>query len=129
MMRGKWMILVIVALLCAPGWAYAVSEKNFELDTTGDLVALCTAPSTDPLQKEAVNVCYGFLIGSYHYHVAEYAGLPSGSPLVCLPEPKPPRAKVLKMFLDWTKKHPEYMGDEAVGTWFRFLIETYPCKP
>lgn len=128
MMRGKWMFLVLVALLCAPGWAGAVSEDDFELDTTGDLVELCTAPSSDPLQREAVSFCVGFLVGAYHYHVAENAG-PAGNPMCCPPDPPPKRSKVGEMFLDWVKKHPQYMEDEPVETWFRFLIETYPCKP
>ena len=53
-MRGKWMILVLVALLCAPGWAGAVSEDDFELDTTADLVELCTVPSSDPRPEGSV---------------------------------------------------------------------------
>jgi hypothetical protein len=122
------MILVLVALLCAPGWAGAASEDDFDLGTTGDLVDLCTVPSSDPLQREAVSFCIGFLVGAYHYHVAENAG-PAGSPMVCLPDPPPPRSKVAKMFMDWVKKHPQYMDDKPVETWFRFLMETYPCKP
>ena len=128
MIRGKWMILVLVALLCAPGWAGAVSEDDFDLDTTADLVELCTVPSSDPLHREAVSFCVGFLVGAYHYHVAENAG-PTGNPMVCPPDPPPKRSKVGEMFLDWVKKHPQYMNDEPVETWFRFLIETYPCKP
>jgi hypothetical protein len=127
-MGGKWMILVLVALLCAPGWAGAVSEDDFELDTTADLVELCTVPSSDPLHREAVSFCVGFLVGAYHYHVAENAG-PTGNLMVCPPDPPPKRSKVGEMFLDWVKNHPQYMNDEPVETWFRFLIETYPCKP
>ena len=126
-MKGKWIILLLIAVLCAPGWAGAVSEEDFKLDTTGDLIELCTAPTTDPYQKEAVSFCLGFLVGAYRYHVAEHGG-PSGSPLVCPPNPPPPRAEVAKMFLAWTKKHPEYNNEKPVETWFRFLIEKYPCK-
>lgn len=128
MMKGKWIVLVLISLLCTPGWAGAVSEDDFELDTTGDLIALCTVPVNEPLGREAVGFCYGFLVGSYHYHVAENAG-PKGNPMVCPPDPPPPRSEILKMFVAWTKKHPEYMNEDAVETWFRFLIEKYPCKP
>ena len=127
-MKAKWMILVLVALLCTPGWAGAVSEDDFILDTTGDLVELCTVPSGDPLQGQAVSFCYGFLVGTYHYHMAENAG-PAGSPMVCLPDPPPARSKVMKMFVEYVKKHPEYTNEEPVETWFRFLMEKYPCKP
>ena len=127
-MKGKWMILVLFVLLCAPGWAGAVSQENFILDTTDDLVAICTAPDGDPLQEEAISFCMGYLVGAYHYHMAENAG-PVGSPMVCPPDPRPPRAQVVKMFMDWVKKHPEYKNDEPVEIWFRYLIETYPCNP
>ncbi len=129
MMKGKWwVVFFVVALLWAPGVSGAVSEDNFLLDDTGDLLILCTAPVSDPLHKEAVNFCFGFLVGSYHYHVAENTG-PDGSPMVCPPDPKPARAQVAKMFIDWLKAHPEYNKEPAVETWFRFLTETYPCKP
>ncbi len=128
MMRGKWMMLVLAIFLFAPGWAYAVSEDDFLMADTGDLLVLCTAPESDPLHKEAVNFCFGFLVGAYHYHVAENTG-PNGNPMVCPPEPKPARAQVAKMFIDWLKAHPQYNNEPAVETWFRFLTETYPCKP
>ena len=129
-MKVKWLVLFFVALLWAPAWvaAGAVSEENFVLDTTDDLVAICTVPDSDPLQKEAISFCMGYLVGAYHYHVAENSG-PDGNLMVCPPDPRPPRAEVLKMFMDWVKKHPEYKKDEPVETWFRFLTETYPCKP
>ncbi len=126
-MKGKWMILVLGVLLCAPSWAGAVSEEDFKLETTKDLIEVCTVPDGDPYQKEAIGFCIGFLVGSYHYHVAEHGG-PLGNPLVCPPNPPPPRAEVAQMFLDWAKKHPEYMNEKPVETWFRFLIEKYPCK-
>ena len=127
-MKQKWMVLLLLGAFLIPGWVNAIQERDFAVDTTGDLIELCITPKSDPLHKEAVNFCLGFLVGSYHYHVAENAG-PKGSELVCPPDPPPPRAKVASMYVDWVKKHPEYMNEEAVETWFRFLIETYPCKP
>ena len=126
-MRRKWMILVLLGAFLIPGWVSAIEENDFVVDTTGDLIELCTVSKTDPLHKEAVNFCLGFLVGAYHYHVAENSG-PKGKRLVCPPDPPPPRSEVASMFVDWAKKHPEYMDEDAVETWFRFLIETYPCK-
>ena len=126
-MKRKWMILVLLGAFLIPGWVSAVEEQDFVVDTTNDLIELCTASKTDPLHKEAVNFCLGFLVGAYHYHVAEHSG-PEGKRLACPPDPPPPRAEVASMFVDWAKNHPEYMNEEAVETWFRFLIETYPCE-
>ena len=128
MMKGKWLALFLVVFLWSPGLAGAVSESDFFLDDTGDLLVLCTAAESDPLHKEAVNFCLGFLLGAYHYHVAENKG-PEGDLLVCPPDPKPSRVEVAEMFIVWLKKHPEYNRDPAVETWFRFLTEKYPCNP
>ena len=73
-MKVKWIVFALLLVLLAPGWAGAVSKENFDLDTTGDLIVLCTAPETDQYYREAVSFCMGFLVGSYHYHAAEYGG-------------------------------------------------------
>ncbi|MBU1904579.1 MAG: hypothetical protein KJ573_13440 [Proteobacteria bacterium] len=126
-MKRKWMMWVLLGAFLIPCWVGAVEKGHFVLDTTGDLIALCTVPQGDPLYKEAVHFCIGYLVGAYHYHVVENSG-PEGSRLVCPPDPPPPRAEVVTVFVDWVKKHPEYMDEEPVETWFRFLIEKYPCK-
>jgi hypothetical protein len=126
-MKQKWMMWMFMGVFLIPGWAGAVDKDNFVVDTTSDLIELCTAPASDPLHKEAVNFCMGFLLGAYHYHVAANMG-PEGNRMVCPPDPLPPRAQVVSMFVEWVGKHPEYLKHEAVDSWFRFLIETYPCK-
>ena len=126
-MKRKWMILVFCGVFMVSGLAGAVEEEDFVVDTTDDLIELCIAPKSDPLYREAVNFCVGFLVGAYHYQVAQHAG-PKGKSLVCPPNPPPSRGEVGAMFVDWAKKHPEYMDEEAVETWFRFLIEKYPCN-
>ena len=125
-MKQKWIFLVLLGCFLIPGWAGAV-EDHFVLDTTADLIELCTVPKSNPLHDEAVNFSIGFLVGAYHYHVVANTG-PKGNSLVCLPDPPPPRAKVVAMFIDWAKKHPEYMNEEPVETWFRVLMENYPCN-
>jgi len=126
-MKQKWIILVLLIVFCIPGGVGAVEKDDFVLDTTGDLIEICTVPKGDPLEEEAVSFCFGYLVGAYHYHVVANSG-PKGKRLVCPPDPPPPRAKVVSMFVDWVQKHPEYLNEEPVETWFRFLIETFPCK-
>ena len=70
-MKQKWIILVLLGAFLIPGWVGAAEEHNFVVDTTGDLIELCTVDRNEPLHKEAVNFCIGFLVGAYHYHVAE----------------------------------------------------------
>jgi len=105
-----------------------VSEDDFEIQATENLLNLCTAPPGDSLYHQAVNFCHGFLVGAYHYHVAESNG-PQGVKLVCLPDPPPSRNEAIDMFIQWAKARPQYWKEEAVETEFRFLIEKWPCQP
>lgn len=126
MMRKLFFVLLATALIM-PSVARAVTEKDFEVDTTQNLFNLCAAPADDPLYKQAIHMCYGFLLGAYSYHMNENSG-PQGKILVCLPNPEPTRNESVAMFVEWLKAHPQYMGEEAVETEFRFLTEKWPCK-
>jgi len=126
-MKQGWVMWILLVAFLMPGRVGAVEKDDFLVDTTADLIELCTAPAGDPLHKEATHFCIGFLVGAYHYHVVATMG-PDGKRLVCPPDPPPPRVQVVTRFVDWVKNHPEYLNEEPVDTWFRFLIETYPCK-
>jgi hypothetical protein len=126
-MKGKAMTVALAVLLALPALAGAVTEKNFEVKTTQDLLDLCTASAKDPLYNQAVNFCHGFLVGAYQYYAAAAAG-PDGVKLVCFPEPPPTRNEAIGKFIEWAKAHPQYMQERPVETEFRFLVETWPCK-
>ena len=92
-MNGKLaFVLMFAAVLAVAGFAAAgpgeVDPTDFQVETTRDLVDLCTAPADHPLAKEAVHFCEGYLVGAYHHYMAEYSG-PKSVPLVCLPDPPP----------------------------------------
>ena len=125
----KWtlMVLVLIGVFGAPGLTSAVEEEDFMVMTTGDLIELCTAPKSDPFHREAVHFCEGYLVGAYHYHVAEHSGAGENR-MVCPPDPPPSRDQAVAMFIEWTKKNPQYLSERPVETWFRFLIEKYPCN-
>jgi hypothetical protein len=121
-------VFFIAAVLVMPGPARAVEQVDFEVDTTQNLINLCTAPTSDPLYREAINFCHGYLEGAYDHYKASLEG-PGGKRLVCPPNPAPSRNEAIAMFIEWAKAHPQYMSDEAVDTEFRFLMEKWPCKP
>jgi hypothetical protein len=127
-MKDKVIVFFLLVLLALPGLAGAVSEEDFLAKTTENLINLCTANPDDPLYPQAVNFCHGYLVGAYHYYHAVSSG-PKGTKLVCIPDPRPSRSETIKMFIDWAKAHPEYMNERPVETEFRFLMETWPCKP
>ena len=129
-MKSKVVVLFLSVLLTLPALTLAgeVSEKDFEVKTTQNLINLCTAAPDDPLYQQAINFCHGYLVGAFHYYVAESSG-PKGTKLVCFPDPPPSRNEAIEMFIVWAKAHPQYMNEKPVETEFRFLMETYPCKP
>ncbi len=129
-MKNKAIVLVMSVLLTLPALALAgaVSEKDFSVETTENLINLCAAAPDDPLYQWAISFCHGYLVGAYAYYQAESAG-PNGIKLVCLPDPPPSRNEGIKMFIEWAKAHPQYMKEKPVETNFRFLMEKWPCKP
>jgi len=127
-MKTKAIIMFMLILLAFPSLAAAVSEEDFKVVSTRNLINLCTAAPNDPLYPHAVNFCHGFLVGAFRYYLAESSG-PKGIKLLCPPDPPPSRNETIQMFIDWAKAHPQYMNERPVETEFRFLMETWPCKP
>jgi hypothetical protein len=127
-MRIKFFSLLFVMVFLLPVFAGAVSENDFEVQTTQNLINLCTTPVDDPLHNHAINFCHGYFAGAYHYYEAISSG-PKGVQLVCLSDPSPSRNDTIVMFIEWVKAHPQYLGDKPVETQFRFLMEKWPCKP
>ncbi|GKT10575.1 Rap1a/Tai family immunity protein [Desulforhabdus sp. TSK] len=127
-MNRKLASLLLAVVLLMPSLAGAVTDEDFKVATTQNLINLCTASAGDPRQKEAIHFCHGYLVGAFHYHTAENAG-PEGKQLLCPPDPEPTRNQTIAMFLEWAKANPQYMGEPAVDSEFRFLMEKWPCKP
>lgn len=126
-MRRRMISLLFVTVLLLPAVASAVSEKDFEAKTTQDIIDLCMASPDDPLYHQAINFCHGYLVGAYHYYEASTSGK-EGLKLFCVSEPKPSRNESIDMFIDWALKHPQYRGEPAVETEFRFLMDKWPCN-
>jgi hypothetical protein len=126
-MKFKAFLLLVSALLFLPGWAAAVSEKDFEVQTTQQLLNLCTASPGDSLYQQAVNFCHGYLVGAYKYYEAAHSG-PNAPKLVCLPDHPPSRSNSIAMFIEWAKARPQYWNERPVEAEFRFLMEKWPCN-
>ncbi|SEM14107.1 hypothetical protein SAMN04489760_10535 [Syntrophus gentianae] len=129
-MKITTLVIFLSVLLTMPALTLAgvVSENDFRVETTQNLMNLCTTAPDDPLYPQAINFCHGYLVGAFAYYEATTSG-PKGIKLVCPPEIRPSRNETIKMFIDWCKAHPQYMNEKPVETEFRFLIEKWPCKP
>jgi hypothetical protein len=126
-MTLKTIISLVVVVFILPGFAGAVTEEDFEAETTQDLLNLCTASPDDPLYHQAINFCHGYLVGAFHYYEAVSSG-PKGNRFVCPPDPRPSRNDTIDKFIEWARAHPQHLGETPVETEFRFLMEHWPCK-
>lgn len=126
-MKHFMLVLIITGLILAPIMAGATDETDFEVQTTENLINLCTTSPDNPLHAQAINFCHGYLVGAYHYYSAIAAG-PTGPQLVCMSEPRPSRNETIAMFIDWAQDHPQHGSEPPVETQFRFMMEKWPCK-
>lgn len=118
---------LLIAGIFIPAIASAVTEDDFKMKTTKNLLNLCTASVDDPQYEHAIHFCQGYLLGAYHYHASEHNG-DNGNLLVCFPDPPPTRNEAVKKVISWIQQHPEFMGELPVETEFRALTELWPCK-
>ena len=126
-MKRKTISFLFMMVFLLPAIVGAVSEKDFEVQTTENIVNLCTAAPEDPLYHQAINFCHGYLVGAYNYYEATSRG-PAVIKLVCAPDPRPSRNDTIDMFIEWAKAHPQHWGEPPVETEFRILMEKWPCK-
>ncbi len=127
-MKHGIMGLMAVVIFMVTGIAAAVTTEDFQAKTTQNIINLCTASADDPMAREAIHFCHGYLVGAYHYYMETSGGPDSSERLVCFPTSDVSRNEAIAMFVEWTKAHPQFMNEAPVETEFRFLIEKWPCK-
>ncbi|MCI0655256.1 MAG: hypothetical protein L0Y39_12390 [Methylococcaceae bacterium] len=118
---------LLIAGIASTAINAAVTDEDFKVNTSANLINLCSAAPDDPRYREAIHFCHGYLVGAFHYYRAQETG-PKGSKFLCIPEPKPTRNEAIDRFIAWAQQHPEYRNEVPVETEFRFLIESWPCK-
>jgi hypothetical protein len=127
-MFKKLIPALLVASCLVPGLAgAAVTDDDFVLATTQNLVNLCSVSASDPRAKEAIQMCEGYMLGAYHYYLSTNSGK-NDMRLVCMPSPTPTRDRVVAMFVEWAKANPQYMKEAPVDSEFRFMSARWPCK-
>jgi len=127
-MRRKLLSAVFIILLLKVGVAGAITEEDFKIRTTQQLVDLCTVSASDPLAQQAINFCHGYLVGAFHFYLAWTGGPKAPERLVCFPTGDVTRNQAVAMFVEWAKAHPQYLKEFPVETEFRFLIDKWPCN-
>jgi Rap1a immunity proteins len=127
MFRKLISALIVAGFLLAGPARAALTDEDFVLATTQNLVNLCSVSASDPRAKEAIQMCEGYMLGAYHYYLATNSGK-GDMRLVCMPNPTPSRNEVAAMFVEWAKANPQYMKEAPVDGEFRFMSARWPCK-
>src|SRR5215471_16144894 len=101
-MRIAHLLGVVILVLC-PRLGQAMDMADFTLKTTEDLYRVCSVAPDDPLRREALDLCEGFLVGvvSYHDAVTDREHLKR---LICYPQTAT-RDQGIQAFVDWAAAH------------------------
>ena len=126
-MMRKLVRAVFVITLLKAGVAVAITAEDFQVKTTEDLLNLCKVSASEPQAQQAIHFCHGYLVGAFHFHLAESDGPDAAKRLVCIPTSGVTRNEAVAMFVEWVKAHPQYLKELPVETEFRFLTEKWPC--
>lgn len=118
-------IAVLAATAVFAASVHAAPPDYYKAHTAAELVAVCSAPTSQTDYATAIAFCHGVLAGAYGFYVS---ATPAADRYICAPEPAPTRSQVANGFVAWTKKNPQYMKDGAIDTLFRYAAETFPCK-
>ena len=127
MSKKTILLLALFSFLMTGPAGAAVTDEDFVLSTTQNLVNLCSVAASDPRAKEAIQMCEGYMLGSYHYYLATNSGK-NDMRLVCMPNPTPTRNEVAAMFVEWAKANTQYMKEAPIDSEFRFMSSRWPCK-
>jgi hypothetical protein len=105
----------------------ADAGEEYRVRNAGDLVSLCSRDPSAIDYVAALNFCHGYAVGAFAYYHSVVGAYPD-SKIVCVNPPHPDRKKVIADFVTWSKTHASFMNERAVDTFFRYLVETFPCK-
>jgi Rap1a immunity proteins len=122
---GKWVVTAAFAGL-VPVAAHAATEANFNANSTGDLVALCSATPDDGIGTAALNFCEGYFQGAVTVEMLNMSP-EGGRKLFCLPNPPPSRVQAMSAFVGWARAAPDRMSQSPTDGLFHFLSERFPC--
>jgi hypothetical protein len=125
---ARWLPILALCGLALPGAAQAqqLTQDNFLLRNSGDLIALCSAAQNDPLYTAAANFCQGFVVGVVRVLNEEDSAHRAGR-LFCLPEPPPSRNQGIANLVQWAKSMPAQMNGQPADTVVAFLAQRFPC--
>lgn len=118
-----------LALFAFAGTAQAqVTQDDFQIRTTAELVKLCDVNAADPMNVAATSFCLGFGTGVHQGQQLRQAAT-RAAPIYCMPTPSPSRTAAMTGFIAWAKATPAVAELTPAAGVLQYLIVTYPCPP
>ena len=108
--------------------AAPLTQDNFQLKTTADLVALCGADQTDPLYTAAVNYCHGFAVGTYRMLELEDAASRNKRKGVCLQQSGMTRSEAIGKFVAWAGENAKALDTPPTEGFGEFVLQAFACQ-
>ncbi len=130
MIRGILQAAAVGLVLTAASGAKAapLTEDNFMLKTTADLVALCGANQADPLYTAAVNYCHGFALGVYRMLAIEDQASRNKHKAICFQQSAMTRSQAITNFLTWVADKPKVLDATPTDGFAQYVLEAFACK-
>lgn len=124
----KKLACAVAFLMALPSLAQAgVTEQDFTLDTTEDLIDLCSVDPQDPQAVAAIHMCHGYVLGLMHFHTV--IGRALEGHVYCMDDAeRPTRDQAIALLVTWSSANPQHNSLEAVDGVLQWAIETYPCS-
>jgi hypothetical protein len=124
-MQNGLCILAICSAVTIGSAKANVTQDNFLMGTTGDLVNLCSSAETDPLYTAAVNFCQGFAVGVFRLLQEEDRA--SVRHLFCAPQQAPTRTETIATFTRWANANSSRLAQPPADGLAEFLSQQFPC--
>ncbi len=123
-------ILSLAAALLVTGNASAAElvRADFEGETVGSIVKLCTASEDTDVGKYAIGFCYGWIEGLDQFYDALLADERFNVQPVACPGTELSREETRDAFVRWAKEDPAKMKMPALEGMIRAAKETFPCN-
>lgn len=119
--------VILLTVLVSASQVSAATPQSRHVETTADLVELCSLTVDDSLYDAAMGFCLGYIDAAMDYHAALTTG-PGYDPIAC-PENAVTREEVVVVLMEWSKNNAQHLNSETpvVGV-MRASAEKWPCS-
>ncbi len=120
--------LVAALLVAGNSSAAELVRVDFEGETVGSIVKLCTASEDTDVGKYAIGFCYGWIEGLDQFYDALLADERFDVQRIACPVSEPSREETRDAFVRWAQADPARMNMPALEGMIHAAKATFPCN-